>query len=45
MEKHVFYKDEDILVSSTRISMPDKIIAMHSVSSIVHCYKRLFEKL
>lgn len=34
MEEHVFFKEEEILVSSTRIVLPNKIIAMHTVSSI-----------
>jgi hypothetical protein len=34
MEELVFYKQEDILISSTRLSISDKVITMHSVSSI-----------
>jgi hypothetical protein len=34
MEELVFYKQEDILISSTRLAISDKVITMHSVSSI-----------
>lgn len=34
MEEHIFLKQEDIVISSTRIALPNKIIAMHSVSSV-----------
>jgi hypothetical protein len=34
IEEHIFLKQEDIVISSTRIVIPNKIIAMHSVSSV-----------
>jgi hypothetical protein len=34
VEEHIFLKQEDMVISSTRIAIPNKIIAMHSVSSV-----------
>jgi hypothetical protein len=34
MEEHIFYKEDEILISSTRIALPNLVIAVHSVSSL-----------
>jgi hypothetical protein len=34
LQEHFFFSEEEIKISSTRIALPNKVIAMHTVSSI-----------
>jgi hypothetical protein len=34
LQEHFFFSEEEIKISSTRIELPNKVIAMHTVSSI-----------